>query len=197
MKQIIRIIGGHYRGKKMTFPESEGLRPTPDRVRETVFNWLMHDIRHARCLDAFAGSGAMGLEAFSRGAGEVFFIEQNRTVFSNLKSVIATFNSPTLKLIQANAIDFIRETKTSFDIIFLDPPFQSNLLTSALQAILASAILNPGGVVYVESAQDISNDLPEWEILKYKKAGQVFYGLLRQKTLTSAPPPVSIDVSIN
>ena len=103
MKQEIRIIGGQYRGKKLQFPNVEGLRPTPDRVRETLFNWLMHDIRDARCLDAFAGSGALGLEAFSRGASQVVFIEQAPLAQANLQKIIQAFNSPILKLLKVPA----------------------------------------------------------------------------------------------
>ena len=178
MKQTVRIVGGQYRGKKIPFPDSEGLRPTPDRVRETVFNWLMHDIRDAHCLDAFAGSGAMGFEAFSRGASEVCLIEQSHTVFANLQSIISGFNSPRLTAIHTDAIEFIRQTKRSFDIIFLDPPFTSNLLPTYLNEISQSTLLNPGGLVYIESSSQI--DIPQsiWKTLKYKKAGQVFYGLL-------------------
>lgn len=87
MKQVVRIIGGLYRGKKLHFPDVEGLRPTPDRVRETLFNWLMHDIREARCLDAFAGSGALGLEAFSRGAARVVFLEQSPKAYAHLQKI--------------------------------------------------------------------------------------------------------------
>ena len=179
MKQIIRIIGGQYRGKKIPFLNSEGLRPTPDRVRETVFNWLMHDIRNARCLDAFAGSGAMGFEAFSRGASEVCLIEQIPTVFANLQSVILEFNSPHLTAINGDAVGFIRNTKLSFDIIFLDPPFKSNLLLTCLNEISQSTVLNPGGLVYIESSGDIDVPQSAWETLKHKKAGQVFYGLVK------------------
>ncbi|HAU1138500.1 TPA: 16S rRNA (guanine(966)-N(2))-methyltransferase RsmD, partial [Legionella pneumophila] len=100
MKQVIRIIGGLYRGKKIHFPDVDGLRPTPDRVRETLFNWLMNDIRNARCLDAFAGSGALGFEAYSRGASHVVFIEQSPKAHASLQNTIRQFDTPNLHLIK-------------------------------------------------------------------------------------------------
>ena len=181
MKQVIRIIGGHYRGKKIAFPDSDGLRPTPDRVRETLFNWLMNDIRDARCLDAFAGSGALGLEAFSRGAAEVCFIEQNKSTFIHLQTVISSFKANHLAIFNTNACDFIRQTKQVFDIIFLDPPFDANLLTSCLTDLSEHTILPAGGLVYIESPHEINSDPLHWEILKQKKAGKVVYGLLKKR----------------
>lgn len=180
MKQTIRIIGGHYRGKKIPFLDSEGLRPTPDRVRETVFNWLMHDIRNADCLDAFAGSGAMGFEAFSRGAANVYLIEKNRTVYAHLKGIITGFNSPQLSVINTDALEFFRHSKQTFDLIFLDPPFKSDLLMLSLEKISQSNILKPNGLVYIESAHEITLSPSTWERLKHKKAGQVYYELLRR-----------------
>ena len=182
MKQEIRIIGGRYRGKKISFPDSEGLRPTPDRVRETLFNWLMHDIRNARCLDAFAGSGALGLEAFSRGASQVCFLEQNRLVFKALQNNIAHFNTRDLTLFNIDACDFIRHPKQCFDIIFLDPPFASNLLMPCLDVLNKSTILTPEGLVYFESPLEMTVDPLQWVVLKQKKAGLVFYGLLKKRT---------------
>lgn len=181
MKQVIRIIGGHYRGKKITFPDSAGLRPTPDRVRETLFNWLMHDIRNARCLDAFAGSGALGLEALSRGAAEVCLIEQNQSTFKHLQTVISSFNTPQLTLLNRNACDYIRQTNQIFDIIFLDPPFDTPLLSTCLPLLYERPILPPGGLVYIESPHEITLPSSQWETLKQKQAGQVNYGLIKKQ----------------
>lgn len=180
MKQVIRIIGGNYRGKKITFPDSAGLRPTPDRVRETLFNWLMNHIHNARCLDAFAGSGALGLEAFSRGAAEVYLIEQNKSTFKHLQTVTSSFNTSQLTLINNNACDFIRQTNQSFDIVFLDPPFDTPLLNTCLPLLYERPILPTGGLVYIESPHEIELPSSQWETLKQKKAGQVFYGLIRK-----------------
>ncbi|CAM4467953.1 MAG: Ribosomal RNA small subunit methyltransferase D [Legionella sp.] len=180
MKQEIRIIGGQYRGKKLHFPEIEGLRPTPDRVRETVFNWLMHDIRGARCLDAFAGSGALGFEAFSRGAAQVVFVEQSPQAHANLHKIITSFNSPILKLLKMDARAYLQSCKEQFDIIFLDPPFAQNYLPQCIQELTQKNILVPRGLVYLESPTAIELDEQSWRTVKLKKSGQVVYGLFEK-----------------
>ncbi len=184
MKQQLRIIGGQYRGKKLSFPEIEGLRPTPDRVRETLFNWLMHDIRSARCLDAFAGSGALGLEAFSRSAAEVVLIEQSPIVFNHLKKVVATFNDSKLTVIQADTINYLQHTSATFDVIFLDPPFSKNYWEPCIETISKSSILIEQGLLYIESPQEMSLDPTYWKKLKLKQAGQVFYALYQKQAPT-------------
>ncbi|KTC91912.1 16S rRNA (guanine(966)-N(2))-methyltransferase RsmD [Legionella cincinnatiensis] len=180
MKHSIRIIGGIYRGKKLSFPTEEGLRPTPDRVRETLFNWLMHDIREARCLDAFAGSGALGLEAFSRGAGRVVFLEQSPKAFTHLQKVISAFNSPKLKLLKTDALSYLKQSQEEFDLIFLDPPFAKNYLPQCIADITHSQIIKTGGLVYLESAVAIHLDEQDWRQVKMKQAGQVAYGLFEK-----------------
>ncbi len=181
MKQIVRLIGGRFRGKKIHFPALEGLRPTPDRVRETLFNWLMHSVLDARCLDAFAGSGALGLEAYSRGAAEVYFIEQHRAAANQLQTLMTEFNTPQLRVFNTNAIDFLQHTQRTFDLIFLDPPYDSHLLIDCLDIIHQSNCLALDGLVYVESSQSLNPNLRQWEIYKQKQAGQVNYGLLKLK----------------
>jgi 16S rRNA (guanine966-N2)-methyltransferase len=181
MNETIRIIGGQYRGKKLQFPAINGLRPTPDRVRETLFNWLMHSIRNARCLDAFAGSGALGFEAFSRDAAKVVLIEQNTLAFANLNKIAQGFNSPKLSVIKTNAITYINQTKESFDLIFLDPPFAQLELFKCIEAIAVSDILVPGGLLYVESPTVLSLDELQWENIKLKQAGHVVYGLYKKR----------------
>jgi 16S rRNA (guanine966-N2)-methyltransferase len=180
LKQEIRIIGGQYRGKKLSFPDIEGLRPTPDRVRETVFNWLMHEIRGARCLDAFAGSGALGLEAFSRGAAQVILVEQSPLAHANLHKIITAFNSPILKLLKMDARAYLQSCKEQFDIVFLDPPFAQNYLPQCIQELTQKDILVPGGLVYLESPTAIALDEQSWKTVKLKKAGQVIYGLFEK-----------------
>jgi len=181
LKQVIRIIGGKFRGKKLYFPDVEGLRPTPDRVRETLFNWLMHDIHGARCLDAFAGSGALGLEAFSRGASQVTFVEKNTTAYAQLEKNIQLFSSDALQSRLQDACDFMRTTKECFDLVFLDPPYLHNLWPACLSILETAAVLKPGGLLYMESPQLISTNENTWETIKLKTAGQVFYGLFRKK----------------
>lgn len=177
MKQTVRIIGGRFRGKKLHFPAIQGLRPTPNSVRETLFNWLMHDIRDARCLDAFAGSGALGLEAYSRGASKVTFLEQNTDAYNNLLNVVSTFNSPALCVKKTDTIDFLQHTNEQYDIIFLDPPFTKNYVPPCLLTIAQSNLLVAGGLIYVESSQPITVDQTLWQPTKSKQAGQVMYGL--------------------
>jgi 16S rRNA (guanine966-N2)-methyltransferase len=135
LKQAIHIIGGHYRGKKIQFPESTSLRPTPNRIRETLFNWLMHDIRGARCLDTFAGSGALGFEAYSRGASEVVFLEQSPLVHTCLQKNIALFQSDALSIKKTDALVYLDAIQSPFDIIFLDPPFSKEYIPQCMQLI--------------------------------------------------------------
>ncbi|PJE08607.1 16S rRNA (guanine(966)-N(2))-methyltransferase RsmD [Legionella sp.] len=177
MKQTVRIIGGQYRGKKLHFPDIEGLRPTPDRVKETLFNWLMHDIRDTRCLDAFAGSGALGFEAYSRGAKQVVLVEASPKIYNNLKQIASSFRSHGLTVVNANSEDYFQKTSEVFDIIFLDPPFASNYLSHCLDFIAHSNLLRQGGLVYLESAEMPHPDPTVWQERKSKKAGNVYYGL--------------------
>lgn len=187
MKKIsnqIRIIGGRYRGKKLSFPATEGLRPTPDRIRETLFNWLMHDIGGARCLDAFAGSGALGFEAYSRGAMHVVLIEKNLAVARNLQVIVETLsNSSKLTVISRSVLDYLHAlSNESFDIIFWDPPFAQPDLYQGISLLEHSNILVEGGLLYVESAQEIALDPGAWQKLRFKQSGQVCYGLYRKMT---------------
>jgi 16S rRNA (guanine966-N2)-methyltransferase len=180
LKQQIRIIGGLYRGKKIQFPQVDGLRPTPDRVRETLFNWLMNTIHGARCLDAFAGSGALGLEAFSRGASNVVFIEQSASAYASLYKNIEIFNSTKLTRVKADTLNYLSQCTEQFDIIFLDPPFSLNYIPQCLHQIVQKKILNPGGLVYIESDTVIAVDYKDWKQIKLKQAGQVIYGLFEK-----------------
>ncbi len=180
MKQVVRIIGGLYRGKKLHFPDVEGLRPTPDRVRETLFNWLMHDIREAHCLDAFAGSGALGLEAFSRGAARVVFLEQSAKAYASLQKIISAFDSPKLKLLQTDAVEYLQRSQEEFDIIFLDPPFAQDYLPQCISDIAQNKILKRGGLVYLESPTAIHLDEKQWRQIKVKQAGQVVSALFEK-----------------
>lgn len=180
MNQIIRIIGGVYRGKKLHFPNIEGLRPTPDRVRETLFNWLMNDIKDSRCLDAFAGSGALGFEAFSRGASKVVFLEQSNRAYCQLQKNIACFNSTHLILRKTDTMNYFSQLKEQFDIIFLDPPFAKNCILLCLGLIAQHDLLKSGGLVYTESATPVKANPEQWLEIKSKKAGQVCYSLFQR-----------------
>ena len=180
MKQTIRIIGGLYRGKKLNVPVLEGLRPTPDRVRETVFNWLMHDIRDAYCLDAFAGSGALGFEAHSRGAAFVTFLETDPNAYANLLKQSTAFDTTTLNVQKIDARLFLQQSQTQFNVIFLDPPFAKNYLPECLEILSNTTILKKGGLLYIESPLEVATDPTIWHPLKLKTAGQVVYGLYQK-----------------
>jgi 16S rRNA (guanine966-N2)-methyltransferase len=178
-KQSLRIIGGEYRGRRLEFIQSEGLRPTTDRVRETLFNWLQPVIQGARCLDMFAGSGLLGMEAASRGAGEVVFIEQQADVAERIASNIKQLGAASTRLIQANAIDALPDLQQPFDVVFVDPPFGTDLLATACRQLQEYQLVKPAGRVYLESERQIEvEELPAgWQLIRSKKAGHVYYYL--------------------
>ncbi len=176
----VRIIGGECRGRILQFPDAPGLRPTTDRVRETLFNWLQFDIRGARCLDLFAGSGVLGFEAASRGAGHVVLVEQSRRVFAMLeKNSLQLKLDDRVELVCMDGLQWLARNREAFDIIFLDPPFGHAMLQSAIDALAASPAVAPGARVYIEQESDDERAvLPEgWQMLREKVAGQVRYGL--------------------
>lgn len=180
VKQTVRIIGGKYRGKKLHFPDISGLRPTPDRVKETLFNWLMNSIHGSRCLDAFAGSGSLGFEAFSRGAERVVLLDESPMVFSNLNQIALSFETDKLSIIHTKAQSYLHTTQESFDIIFLDPPFSSPILPDCIAQLSTSQVLEQGGFLYIESAELQELEPGSWQKIKCKQAGQVFYHLYQK-----------------
>lgn len=177
----LRIIGGTWRSRRLDFPDVEGLRPTPDRVRETLFNWLMPVIHGARCLDLFSGSGALGLEALSRGAASVVLLDRDPRVIATLRKHLATLNAEGAVLYQQSALDYLQGESTPFDVIFLDPPFRQGLLPPVMELLNTHGWLAPGARIYIEqeSEQPMAS-LPEgWELLRELKAGQVACQLVR------------------
>lgn len=178
--RVLRIIGGQWRGRKIQFPDVEGIRPTPDRVRETLFNWLAPDIHGARCLDLFAGSGAVGLEALSRGAREVVMVEREARATSYLRETGTMLGSEGLHVIQGDALHYLQGPAEAFDIVFIDPPFRQNLLAPCLQSLQASDWLAPNALIYIEVEKELGElALPEdWSLLKQKVSGQVAYHLV-------------------
>jgi 16S rRNA (guanine966-N2)-methyltransferase len=181
MNQTVRIIGGLYRGKKLMFPELDGLRPTPDRVRETLFNWLMFDVREARCLDAFAGSGALGFEALSRGAKQVVLVESSPEAMTFLRRNANAFQSQAIQLVASDALFFLDKTQEPFDIVFLDPPFASDMMMPCVQRLEENNLLNSGGLLYTESSSPLTLASEKWIERKAKKAGQVYYALYQRR----------------
>jgi 16S rRNA (guanine966-N2)-methyltransferase len=181
-RNSVRIIGGTWRGRRVSFPDLPGLRPTPDRVRETLFNWLQNDVAGARCLDLFAGSGALGLEALSRGAKELVFVEQavpaSRTLQEQLTRLGAERRG---RVVEMGAARYLRTPAGPFDIVFLDPPFGQGALAEYVPLLDAGKWLNVGGLVYLENEKASGPPvLPaHWELLKSKSAGEVGYHLAR------------------
>ena len=176
----LRIIGGRHRGRRLPIPDQPGLRPTADRVRETLFNWLMPVLPGARCLDLFAGSGALGLEAASRGAGEVVLVERNALVARQLLLNVQTLAEPGVQVIQADALAWLARDPSPFDLVFLDPPFAEALLAPACALLAARGWLAPGARVYLETAERAGfPPLPAgWDLVRERTAGQVRFGLV-------------------
>lgn len=175
----IRIIGGDWRGRRLTVTDSPGLRPTPDRVRETLFNWLMPVIAGARCLDAFAGTGIMGLEALSRGAASCVFLERDRRLARDIADTLARFGATGGEVRCADTLHFLQGTPAArFDIVFLDPPFAASLWEPALAALPPH--LAPGHLICLEYPAG-EPPLPRgWSVLREKRAGEVGYCLARE-----------------
>jgi 16S rRNA (guanine966-N2)-methyltransferase len=180
----IRIIAGKWRGRKISFLDQKGLRPSPDRVRETLFNWLQFDIVGTHCLDLFAGSGILALEACSRGAKQVTCIELNRETASNIKNNIELLQAEEIFFLQQNALEFLQTSNKNnkYDLVFLDPPFKENLLEPSIALLESNSWLAKSALIYLESDQPLEDCLlPEnWTLVKNKKAGQVYYGLCQR-----------------
>jgi 16S rRNA (guanine966-N2)-methyltransferase len=172
----LRIVGGQYRSRLLRVPARPGLRPTPDRVRETLFNWLGQRLDGLACLDLYAGSGALGFEAASRGARRVVLVEKDRVALAELERNRATLGAAQVEIVAGDATAFLARERESFDVVFLDPPFRQNALPGLLDGVQAR--LERGARVYVEAESPLSV-VPPWIELKRGKAGQVSYQLLQ------------------
>ena len=171
----VRIIGGLWRSRILEFPDVAGLRPTPDRVRETLFNWLGRDLTGLACLDLFAGSGALGFEALSRGAASVIMVEKNPAVLRALRDNAQKLGATGLTVVRGDALEFVRGARSRFDVVFVDPPYRLGLQTAALA--LVRGLLVEGARVYAESEAALQP--PQgWAILKHARAGKVHFHLL-------------------
>jgi len=175
----VRIIGGRWRGRKIRFPDDTGIRPSPDRVRETLFNWLAPVVSGAHCLDLFAGSGVLGLEALSRGAATAVLVDRDRTVIRHLQDVVAQLDAAGASVVAADALDWLGLQRGSFDIVFLDPPFDAAWVPALLDRIDEPGCLAPGAWIYVERpAAEGPPSLPAgWRLHRSGKAGDVGYYL--------------------
>ncbi len=181
-QNTLRIIGGEWRSRKLQFLDAPGLRPTPDRIRETLFNWLQDSIYDSDCLDLFAGSGAIGLEALSRGAKTVDFVEKNTASSNQLKSNLNLLKSDST-VFQMDALSFLDKhaADQSYDIIFLDPPYRQGLLDKSLKLLIAKGLIDAYSLIYLEHESEQVFDFTEYglEELKQASAGQVQSYLLK------------------
>jgi 16S rRNA (guanine966-N2)-methyltransferase len=175
----VRIIGGRWRGRRIAVPPGTDLRPTPDRVRETLFNWLAPGIVGSRCLDLFAGTGVLGLEAASRGAGEVVLVENDREAAARLRELARALAPSVARVVEADALAWLGGPAQPFDIVFLDPPFGAGLLDSAARALESGGWLAAGARIYLElPAVQGAPPMPAgWTLHKSGRAGAVGYHL--------------------
>lgn len=173
----IRIIGGGWRGRKLNVANQPGLRPTPDRVRETLFNWLAGSISGARCLDLFAGTGALGFEALSRGARCAVMVEENKQLARRLQTSRAALAAASAEVFQAEALAWLGEPRDPFDIVFLDPPFHQDYVKKACALLVNRGHLAPSAYVYTETERGVPSPAPGLKELKQARAGQVEYRL--------------------
>jgi len=184
----LRIIGGAWRSRRISFPASEDLRPTPDRVRETVFNWLAAQLPGAVCLDLFAGSGAFGFEALSRAAARVVLVEKRLEVVAALRHNREQLRAEQADIVHADAADYLRGPVEAFDIVFIDPPYASGLLGPCAELLEARGWLKPDAFIYLEAPQGEVPPLPEsWRLMRSKTAGQVGYHLARRNQNQETP----------
>jgi 16S rRNA (guanine966-N2)-methyltransferase len=191
---VLRIIGGTWRGRRLRFPAQAAIRPTPDRVRETLFNWLGASVAGARCLDLFAGSGALGLEALSRGAASVQFIERDPVAARELARILEEWRAPsaTWSVRRADALAWLAslgEGAMPFDIVFVDPPFDSDLAAAAADRLERRGWLAERALIYLEHASRAALPaLPErWTVRKSGRAGEVGYHLLERAIERATP----------
>lgn len=177
LRNRVRIISGHWRRRLISFPDAEGLRPTPDAVREKLFNWLGQELHGLDCLDLFAGSGALGFEAASRGARRVTMVEKNRLVLNGLQLSVTALAANNVDVLQGDGVKFLSEYSGRFDVVFLDPPYAAGLQEQVLAALPPH--LNPGARVYVE--HDGNLVVPTgWLVWREGRAGKAHFCLLKQ-----------------
>jgi 16S rRNA (guanine966-N2)-methyltransferase len=183
MLNTLRIIGGEWRGRRIRFPGTAGIRPTPDRVRETLFNWLAPDIEGSRCLDLFAGSGALGLEALSRGAAHVSFVERDREAAGRLRETAELLARDRSAVVHADAAAWLARAPIAHDIVFLDPPFDSGLPAGMLQTLESGGWLATAASIYIETpAKQGPPAIPaSWYLHRTGRAGAVGYHLARRR----------------
>ena len=180
---FIRIISGQWRGKKLPVKDKQGLRPTTDRTKETLFNWLMHDIHNANCLDCFSGSGSLGFEALSRYAKYCTFLELDKQVIKQLKINIEMLNVNNAEIIQGDSLHYLNKiANKQYNIVFIDPPFNQGLAQPCIEQLESKNHLASHCLIYIEVESELTDlSIPDhWDLLKEKKSGQVHYQLFRK-----------------
>ncbi|MEX2131317.1 MAG: 16S rRNA (guanine(966)-N(2))-methyltransferase RsmD [Pseudohongiellaceae bacterium] len=191
----LRVIGGKWRSRKISFPVVDNLRPTGDRIRETLFNWLQSTVPGSNCLDLFAGSGACGIEALSREASHVFFIEQDVAASNSIAANLRTLGSSQGEVLCSDAFAWLASYDESnarkFDIVFVDPPYKKDLTTLSAQKLESSGCLKPDALIYIESDKPLALEgFPQnWMELKHKKAGKVNYYLFGRQPVAAKSNP--------
>jgi 16S rRNA (guanine966-N2)-methyltransferase len=199
LKNELRIIGGRWRSRKIRFPEIPGLRPTPDRVRETLFNWLRDDLDGARCLDLYAGSGALGLEAISRGAARTVLVERDARACAALQENLALLAAGReIRVVRADVERFLRSQGEPFDLVFLDPPFHKGLVANCCELLERGGWLTPSAKIYVEIESNLTPTPPAigWNPLRSGTSGEVGYHLFQRRPPADAcAPPTGMQSS--
>lgn len=181
----IRIISGLWRGRKLPVHDAEGLRPTTDRVKETLFNWIAMDVPRAKCLDLFAGSGGLGFEAASRQAEKVTMLELNKEAHAQLAKNVSTLKADNIEVLNKDSLEFLKNSGEPYDLVFIDPPFRKGLLDDVVNLLESNHWLADDALVYIEAEKEL--ELPElpshWHLHREKVAGQVRFQLFTRQTL--------------
>ncbi|MDC0028540.1 16S rRNA (guanine(966)-N(2))-methyltransferase RsmD [Gammaproteobacteria bacterium] len=178
-KPHTKIIGGVHKGTKIPYKPSEIIRPTENRARETLFNWLMHDIEGAICLDMFSGTGALGIEALSRGADRVIFLEKNKDLCLIINNLLEKLSlKQKAEVIHSDSLKYpLEKLNLIFDIVFLDPPFRKDFLNSVYNKFYKTTLLHESSLIYVESEEELEINFMSWKEIKKSKGGQTRYSL--------------------
>lgn len=184
----VRVQGGRWRGRWLPVPPLPGLRPTPDRVRQTLFDWLRPLLPGTRCLDLYAGTGALGIEAVSQGAAEALLIEREPAAAAALRQSVARLDAASLRVIEADALAWLATRPGRFDIVFIDPPYSSKLVQASCRALVGHAAVGPGSLVFAELGAEGEDALPEgWRVRKRARAGAVSV-VLAEVGVAGEPP---------
>jgi 16S rRNA (guanine966-N2)-methyltransferase len=180
---FVRIISGLWRGRKLPVHDAEGLRPTTDRVKETLFNWIAQDVPRAKCLDLFAGSGGLGFEAASRQAEIVTLIELNPLAFKQLQTNIASLKGDNLQAVNSDALSYLKQPGTPHHVVFIDPPFRKGLLDETVALLESNGWLADDAMIYIETEKELALEgIPtHWHLHREKTAGQVCYRLFERQ----------------